>query len=461
MSIESALQNAKQKVIDAYAVICKKHGKINNIQNLDNLPETLNSIQEVIDSDSGGKYFVCVIDYDGTILKSDHLNTGATFTLPSQPSHTGLIFQEWCSPIDITNNSVTVENADIIIGAIYTTTSGLSEFDVENVKTITLRMDGTKNWGDGTSDTLTTHTYNTEGNYTITCNGDFQTVTDSSTGVFGQISEKSYYNIKNIRLGNNISKVVMGAFRNCPRLKTITIPNQVTEISNYAFYICYSLIHINLPNAVKGIQEYAFYNCSLIKNMCIPRHTTVIGNNAFESCSNIEHLSISKATNLLEASAFRSCQSLKRIAFYNLNYNYKGNQYLFSNCSVLKSVIFSSTISPKSFQSYMFNRCYSLNEIVFPNNIETIESYAFYRCYSLKGIVFPKSVKTINNNAFYQCYSILEYDFSNATSVPTLGGTSAFKDINKICKIKVPSSLEASWKAATNWATYADYIVGV
>ena len=32
-----------------------------------------------------GKYLVQVVDYDGTVLKSDHLNTGDTFTLPEAP----------------------------------------------------------------------------------------------------------------------------------------------------------------------------------------------------------------------------------------------------------------------------------------------------------------------------------------------------------------------------------------
>ena len=75
-------------------------------------------------------FLVQVIDYDGTVLKSERLEEGEGFTLPSQPSHTGLVFDGWSSPITITNNTVTVTNSDITIGPMFHTSSGLSEFDI-------------------------------------------------------------------------------------------------------------------------------------------------------------------------------------------------------------------------------------------------------------------------------------------------------------------------------------------
>ena len=75
---------------------------------------------------------------------------------------------------------------------------------------------------------------------------------------------------------------------------------------------------------------------------------------------------------------------------------------------------------------------------------------------SLKAI--PDSVTSIGNQAFAYCYSIIKYDFTSATSIPTLSSTDAFTDINGICKIYVPDALYDDWIVATNWATYADYI---
>jgi hypothetical protein len=53
------------------------------------------------------------------------------------------------------------------------------------------------------------------------------------------------------------------------------------------------------------------------------------------------------------------------------------------------------------------------------------------------------------------------YDFSQHTSVPTLPNANGFSYIPSDCEIRVPMALVDEWKAATNWSTYADKIVGV
>ena len=53
------------------------------------------------------------------------------------------------------------------------------------------------------------------------------------------------------------------------------------------------------------------------------------------------------------------------------------------------------------------------------------------------------------------------YDFSAFASVPTLSNTNAFKDIPSDCQMLIPSARYDEWKAATNWATYASYMVAV
>ena len=124
MSIQTAIQNAQQKVANAYTAISEKGGTLPATQNLSNLPAAIESISGGGGGSTNGKFLVQVIDYDGTVLKSEKLDTGATFTLPSQPSHTGLVFQSWSSPVTIADNTVTVTNSDITIGATYTTASG-------------------------------------------------------------------------------------------------------------------------------------------------------------------------------------------------------------------------------------------------------------------------------------------------------------------------------------------------
>lgn len=112
-----------------------------------------------------------------------------------------------------------------------------------------------------------------------------------------------------------------------------------------------------------------------------------------------------------------------------------------------------------SISDYAFYSCYSLSSIVILEGVTSIGNYAFQNCYSLSSIVIPDSVTSIGERAFSYCYGMAFYDFSQCTSVPTLGGTSVFSNIPSDCKIVVPDSLYDTWKAATNWSTHASNMV--
>ena len=131
----------------------------------------------------------------------------------------------------------------------------------------------------------------------------------------------------------------------------------------------------------------------------------------------------------------------------------------FSFCHSLASITIPNGVT--SIESSAFNSCYSLASITIPNGVTSIGVSAFKYCYSLASITIPNGVTSIGASAFIGCYGVVFYDFSNHTSVPTLASRNAFIEIAADCQIRVPAALVDTWKAATNWSTYASYIVGV
>ena len=354
-------------------------------------------------SQGSGNYTVKVIDYDGTVLMEKKGNTGDVIELPEAPTHDRLVFQKWSASRTVTDNKVTIGNDNVMVGATYTTASGQNEFDITVTKatglTVTFNGSGVKDWGDGTSDSETSHTYTAYGDYMIKWAG-----SSVPQNVFG--SSISYF-LTFARLAG-ITSISASAFFSCFSLTSITIPDGVTSIGSRAFRNCLSLTSITIPNGVTSIGDRAFSNCNTSTSITIPNGVTSIGDSAF------------------------------------------------SNCFLLKNITIPEGV--KSIGSDVFSSCYSLKNITIPEGVTSISDNVFSSCRSLISITIPKGVTSIGSYACSSCSFLQKCDFSQATSVPTLSFTTTFTDINQLCKIVVPDNLYDQWIAATNWSTYADYI---
>ena len=166
-----------------------------------------------------------------------------------------------------------------------------------------------------------------------------------------------------------------------------------------------------LGNGITGLGIYAFSNCYSLTQITLPSGVTSIGGNAFGSCYSLTQITLP-------------------IGVTNLG-------------------------------DYAFNACSSLAQITLPSGITSISNHAFQYCSSLAQITLLSSVTSIGVQAFSYCYSSAFYDFTACTAVPTLSNKNAFSGIPADCEIRVPAALLDEWKAATNWATYANQIVGV
>ena len=380
-------------------------------------------------------------DYDGTIVTSWTLEELVTKTaLPDYPSHEGLICQGWnwsLADLKTTNRKMNV-------GAMYITDDGKTRIYIRLEEGRTSPMLGvcpngtvTVDWGDGTTpDTLTgtssttvkwtpNHAYAAPGEYVIklTVDGEMGFYGSSSYNQYSAIlryssgsdaRNRAYQNsVQKIEIGSGVTSIGNCALYNCISIASVTIPNSVINIvGGYAFGHCYSLASVTIPNSVINIGgSYAFGYCYSLASVTIPNSVINIGYSTFGYCYSLASVTIPNSVKMIDSDAF--------------------------------------------------NSCYSLASVTIPNGVTSIVSEAFSSCISLASVTIPNGVTSIVSDAFSSCYSVAFYDFSNHTSVPTLTNTSAFTGISADCQIRVPALLVDEWKAATNWSTYADYIVGV
>ena len=96
--------------------------------------------------------------------------------------------------------------------------------------------------------------------------------------------------------------------------------------------------------------------------------------------------------------------------------------------------------------------------IILPQNLTEIGLACFQGAW-IKQIIIPDTVIKIGETAFRYCEQLASITCLAAT--PPVLGTNAFRSDTAGFTIKVPAASVAAYKAATNWSSYADYIVGV
>ena len=178
---------------------------------------------------------------------------------------------------------------------------------------------------------------------------------------------------------------------------------------------------------------------------------------AFHTCHSMEAIKIPESVMRVGGDVFRNCYSLKSVTIPSGAY-IDGSTHLY-HCHTLKFIELPDGMT--TIGSYAFEQCYCLTSIDIPESVTSINNDAFAYCSSLLSVRIPKGVTRIESNTFRNCYSVEYYDFTKHTTVPALASTDAFIGIAPNCEIRVQASLYDEWISATNWATYADYIVAV
>ena len=200
------------------------------------------------------------------------------------------------------------------------------------------------------------------------------------------------------------------------------------EIPQYFFYQKTGLTEVDIPSVI-SLGQYAFYSCSNLEEVNLP-NVERIGAYCFQHCAKIKYFDFQKATTV--------------------------GQRAFSNCTALESI---SIPEVTSIGTYAFNSCTYLVNVVM-QKVKTIDSYAFQHCYRIAHMTIPATCTSIGNNAFSNFGRYTEtgkaiYRFLG-DKPPTIYANSFNKDY--IEKIIVNKGCGETYKAATNWAGFADYI---
>ena len=183
--------------------------------------------------------------------------------------------------------------------------------------------------------------------------------------------------------------------------------NRIVTIGHGALSWNNSLTSIDLP-AVTYIESSAFSYCHKLTSVNLPVATS-IGSSAFTGDDSLTSVNLPAVTTI-ESSAF-------------------------SNCSALTTVNFLPAVT--YIRLWAFSNCSALTSIDLPA-VTTIEDYVFYNCDLLTSVI----IRTTSQVCILDGASVF-------TNSPIASGTGY---------IYVPDELVESYKAATNWSTYADQI---
>lgn len=390
---------------------------------------------------SGELHTVRVIDLDGTLLDEQQLNEGDTYTLPTAPSHPCLTFGTWSSTKSIVDNTITVGKTDVTVGAMYyPTISSLAPPTQKFVLALKLYANQPV--------TLSVYERNSRLGWMV----DFQ-IYNNYNGKLSYSSTESSVSFTATETG--VYYVPVYLFE----------PN-----SGYLDPISSSSILQLFSNSSSGYNVLDLFGDAL---------SSVVGI-IFPTISGTGAISLSSGCGLYGTDYKNGKSDFSRINLEFVNLPYNAVRVALKSASLYAT--YSSCYSPKlkviicppsadRIQGYPFDMNNSYNQlsldlehIVIPaqiyNPASTINTVTFSNS-KMKSFHVDKRTTAIGSMYFYNCTACLEYDFTDFESVPALSGTDAFYGINPNCKIKVPASLEADWKAANNWSTYANYIVGV
>ena len=379
--------------------------------------------------------------------------------LPSNPSHNRLTAHGWNWTLHgIKNFMTSYPDQDIVVGQVYTPTSGKTEFDIELYEgrtspILAMSVNGTATieWGDNTSDTVTgtdtelttriytQHTYSSAGSYTIsigvtsgstigfcgTHNAQPVLVSNTEAASADYLKNSYLTAIKHVRFGDGVKKLLYTfvynyvledvilpydfneeissnyAFAYCNALKAAVFPASASsQLGNYIFYSDFALSFISFPEIGIKLTSYSCSYCYGLKTITIPENS-IIGGNSFQyDYLGMKCLTITNGCGTSGNNSF-AWNYFHKVIFADNISNFASTSG-FSNNRSLTLAIFPNKANVSMGQQ-LFQDCYSLKEVVFGENFNYgsgNRSGLFQNCTTLSKVVWSSNMAFIATNQF-------------------------------------------------------------
>ena len=188
------------------------------------------------------------------------------------------------------------------------------------------------------------NTYTDAQGITYQLNGNFITVTGTSTNFSGgEITIPA--TIKKGGISYPVTSVGDIAFENCGALESVTFSGNVDSIGDSAFFGCGALENVTFSGDVGNIGYGAFGNCDALENVTFSGNVSNIGRYAFWYCTALENVTFSGNVGSIGDYAFQFCGALTTLTFSGDVDSIGGNA--FENCDAL-TMIYVPASMPKA-----------------------------------------------------------------------------------------------------------------
>ena len=431
MSIQTAIENAQQKVENAYTAVQNKGGTMPATQNLSNLPTAINSI-----STAGA-----VEELNVTPTTSQQTITPSAGVDGFNPVKVAAVTSDIDSDIQAGNIKSGV-NILGVNGTVVELNGETKSVSLTNANGQTFTPSSNKNAI--TSITVTPNNQNrtvtpTTSQQTLTVNSGYSgngtvTVNAVTSAIDNNIQPENikkdvvilgttgtYEGSGGVGIKREVS--AQGVYQMPTSSFTFALPSNATDVGSYALYYAFSgctgLTTVDLSSLTTVSGSYAlqqaFNGCTGLTSLDLSSLTTVSGSyalqQAFNGCTGLTTVDLSSLTTVSGSNtlyrAFSDCTDLTTVDLSSLT-TVSGSYtlyYAFSDCTGLTTVDLSSltTVSGNNIMQYAFSDCTGISNINF-NNLQTIGanrsasnfgqfSLCFTNCNNLTSITFPKLEK--------------------------------------------------------------------